>query len=73
MHVLGPDGSSNKPWGNGCFVCSPEKPCLFDVRADEKETTNLADAPGNSELVSRMAAKLAAYTPYAPGAFPYNP
>ena len=29
---VGPDDSSSKPWGSGCFICSPEAPCLFGAR-----------------------------------------
>ena len=41
----------------GCTVCSPERPCLFDVRKDEAERDNIAAAHG--ALVERMAATLA--------------
>ena len=50
----------------GCTVCSPERPCLFDVRKDEAERDNIAAAHG--ALVERMSATLAELArPYVDG------
>jgi hypothetical protein len=37
----------------GCTVCTPERPCLFDVRADESEKNNLASS--HPAIVQQMA------------------
>ena len=56
-----------------CVVCTNEHPCLFDVLADEGETTNLAKRPEFASIVQTMQAKLATYaTPYVPMALTPN-
>ena len=50
-----------------CVVCTDAQPCLFDVLADEGETTNVARQPEFASVVRTMQAKLATYaTPYVP-------
>ena len=52
---------------------SNKHPCLFDVLADEGETTNLAKRPEFASIVQTMQAKLATYaTPYVPMALTPN-
>jgi len=58
------------PRGNGCIVCSPEKPCLFEVISDPSETTNLAAA--NPDIVAKMAQTLETFKPYVPTLTPDN-
>lgn len=48
-----------------CVVCSKAAPCVFDVLADPRETSNVAR--GNPDLVGQMKAKLATFNdPYIP-------
>jgi hypothetical protein len=61
------DGLSVPP---SCTVCSATTPCLFDVRADPRETQNMAQT--NPSLVLKMAAKLATYQYYVPAMTPAN-
>eukprot|EP01045_Picozoa_sp_COSAG04_P014835 COSAG04_NODE_1132_length_8130_cov_3.223882_5_plen_250_part_00 len=49
----------------GCLICSPEKPCLFDLQRDEGERVNLA--PQHPQLVAQLARQLATYTAYVDG------
>ena len=67
---VGNDSSTNVPWGNGCIVCNPENPCLFEVISDPSETTNLAAA--NPNIVKTMADKLETFKPYVPTLTPNN-
>jgi len=53
-----------------CTVCTPEKPCLFDVLADPTERANLATTLPT--VAATMAAKLATYVPYVPSLTPAN-
>ena len=48
-------------------VCSPAKPCLYNVQADPTETTNLATNASFKATLDAMAAKLASYVPYVDG------
>ena len=66
LTATGRPGRPADAWSvpNSCLVCSPEHPCLFDVRADPSETVNLA--PEMSALAAQMAAKLASFVPYVP-------
>jgi arylsulfatase B len=48
-----------------CLICSPEKPCLFDLSQDEAERVNLA--PQQPQLVAQLARQLATYTAYVDG------
>ena len=50
---------------NSCTVCTPAAPCLFDVLADPRETTNIAG--GRPDLVREMSAKLGTFVFYVPG------
>ena len=63
---LPPDAAQS----TSCAVCTTASPCLFEVLGDPTETTNLAKHPNASitRLVGQMAAQLATYTVYLPGA-----
>lgn len=49
----------------GCLICSPKKPCLFDLLNDESERVNLAQQ--KPELATQLAQQLASYVPYVDG------
>ncbi len=48
-----------------CAICSAEKPCLFDLVADESERVNLATR--EPAIVRQLRDELAKYTPYVTG------
>ena len=48
-----------------CLICSPDKPCLFDLSQDEAERVNLA--PQQPQLAAQLARQLATYTAYVDG------
>ena len=50
-----------------CFVCRPERPCLYDVAADPSENINLANRSEYASVLREMQAQLASYTPYVDG------
>ena len=51
-----------------CSVCSPTKPCLFDLKKYLGERVNLAAQ--QPALVTQLAAKLASFVPYAEPSLP---
>eukprot|EP01046_Picozoa_sp_COSAG06_P002328 COSAG06_NODE_82_length_25183_cov_133.214240_6_plen_280_part_00 len=54
------------PFINGkCAICTAQKPCLFDLSADEGERVNLAAK--EPAIVKQLAAVLATYKPYVTG------
>jgi hypothetical protein len=55
---------------DSCTVCSATDPCLFDVLLDPSEVKNLAKSL--PDVATKMAAKLATFTPYIPTLSPDN-
>jgi hypothetical protein len=53
-----------------CAVCSLEQPCLFAIRTDPAETTNIAAQ--HPEVVARLSALLKAAVPYGNEPGNYN-
>ena len=50
-----------------CAICTPIRPCLFELKSDPGEARNLASVPARASTMAVMKAKLASYVSYVDG------